>query len=45
MDVIVVKFMIIMFLLLLILMIAATWSQMWKGEGLVIAHVWRIVVA
>ena len=47
MDVIVVKFLVIaiMFLLLLILMIAATWSQMWKGEGLVIAHVWRIVVA
>ena len=47
MDVIVVKFLVIaiMFLLLLILMTAATWSQMWKGEGLVIAHVWRIVVA
>ena len=47
MDVIVVKFLVItiMFPLLLILMIAATWSQMWKGERLVIAHVWRIVVA
>ena len=48
MDVIVVKFLVIaiMFLLLLILMIAATWSQMRKGEGLVVvAHNWRIVVA
>ena len=47
MDVIVVKFLVIaiMFLLLLILMILATWSQMWKGERLVVAHNWRIVVA
>ena len=47
MDVIVVKFLviIIMFPLLLILMIVTTWSQMWKGEGLVVAHVWRVVVA
>ena len=45
MDVIVVKFIIIMFLLLLILMISTTWSQMWKGERLVVAHNWRIVVA
>ena len=47
MDVIVVKFLVItiMFLLLLILMILATWSQMRKGEGLLVAHVRRIVVA
>ena len=47
MDVMVVKFIVIaiMFLLLLILMILATWSQMWKGERLVVAHNWRIVVA
>ena len=46
MVVIVVKFIIIKFLLLRILMILATWSQMWKGEGLVVvAHNWRIVVA
>ena len=47
MDVIVVKFLVIaiMFLLLLILMILATWSQMRKGERLVVAHNWRIVVA
>ena len=45
MDVIVVKFIAITFLLLLILMILATWSQMRKGEGLVVAHNWRIVVA
>ena len=45
MDVIVVKFIAIKFLLLLILMILATWSQMRKGEGLLVAHVRRIVVA
>ena len=45
MDVIVVKFIAIKFLLLLILMILATWSQMWKGERLLVVHNWRIVVA